>query len=112
MKWLEGHPTQAKSTEKIIISVQRFLGPGVKASHAYSDNAKEIIKAMEDMGIVHDTSTPHRSETNGVIERAGRRVKEGTSACLVQSGLNEEWWDSAMYCYFFLKKYRGFFNRW
>ena len=26
----------------------------------------------------HRTSTPHRSETNGIAERAVRRVKEGT----------------------------------
>ena len=30
------------------------------------------------------TSTPHRSETNGIAERAVRRVKEGTSAVLLQ----------------------------
>ena len=102
-KWLEAHPSPTKSASKIVLQVQRFLGPGVKASHAYSDNSKEIIKAMEDMGIVHDTSTPNRSETNGVIERAIRRVKEGTSACLVQSGLNEEWWDRATECYCFLR---------
>ena len=30
--------------------------------------------------------TPHRSETNGIAERAVRRVKEGTSAVLLQSG--------------------------
>ena len=34
-------------------------------------------------------STPHRSETNGIAERAVRRVEEGTSAVLLQSGLNE-----------------------
>ena len=33
----------------------------------------------------HGTSTPHRSETNGIAERAVRRVKEGTSAVLLQS---------------------------
>ena len=55
------------------------------------------------MGILHDTTIPHRSETNGVIERAIRRVTEGTSACLVQSGLNEEWWDLAMQCYCVLR---------
>ena len=102
-KWLESDPCPTKTADKIVLQVQRFLGPGCKALHAYSDNAKEIIKAMEDMGIVHDTSTPHRSETNGVIERAVRRVKEGTSACLVQSGLNEEWWDRATKCYCFLR---------
>ena len=37
-------------------------------------------------------STPHRSETSGIAERAVRRVKEGTSAVLLQSGLNESWW--------------------
>ena len=33
------------------------------------------------------TSTPHRSETNGIAESAVRRVKEGTSAVVLQSGL-------------------------
>ena len=35
---------------------------------------------------------PHESETNGIAARAVRRVKEGTSAVLLQSGLNESWW--------------------
>ena len=38
----------------------------------------------------------HRSETNGIAERAVRRVKEGTSAVLLQSGLDEKWWSD---CY-------------
>ena len=48
-------------------------------------------KACEDLSWNHCTSTPHRSETNGIAERAVRRVKEGTSAVLLQSGLNESW---------------------
>ena len=36
---------------------------------------------------------PVRPETNGVAERAVRRVKEGTSATLLQSGLTEYWWN-------------------
>ena len=32
-------------------------------------------------------------------ERAVRRVKEGTSAVLLQSGLNESWWVDSMECY-------------
>ena len=42
------------------------------------------------------TSTPHRSETNVIAERAVRRVKEGTSAVLLQSGLNGSWWAVSM----------------
>ena len=37
-------------------------------------------------------STPHRSETNGIAESAVRRVKEVTSAVLLRSGLDNEWW--------------------
>ena len=51
----------------------------------------------------HCTSTPHRSETNGNAERAVRRVKEGTSAVFVQSGLNESWWADSMECYTYLR---------
>ena len=49
------------------------------------------------------TSTPHRSETNGIAERAGRRVMEGTSAVLLQSGLNENWWADSIECYTYLR---------
>ena len=34
---------------------------------------------------------PYRSETSGIAENAVRRVKEGTSALRVQSGLSEQW---------------------
>ena len=32
-----------------------------------------------------------------------RRVKEGTSAVLLQSGLNESWWSDSMECYTYLR---------
>ena len=47
--------------------------------------------------------SPHRSETNGIAERAVRRVKEGTSAVWLQSGLNESWWADSMECYAYLR---------
>ena len=48
-------------------------------------------------------STLHRSETNGIAERAVRRVKEGTSAVLLQSGLNENWLADSLECYTYLR---------
>ena len=71
--------------------------------HVYLDNAPELIKALEELQWTYDTSTPHRPETNGAAERAVRRVKEGTSATLLQSGLPEEWWQEAMVFYCFLR---------
>ena len=38
-----------------------------------------------------------------LIERAVRRVKEGTSAVLLQSSLNESWWADSMECYTYLR---------
>ena len=45
----------------------------------------------------------HHTETNGIAERAVRRVKEGTSAVLLQSGLDEKWWADSMECNTYLR---------
>ena len=84
-------------------ALQKFLEPTRKLKVIYTDNSKEFGKSCEDLSWNHCTSTPHRSETNGIAERAVRRVKEGTSAVLLQSGLNESWWADAMECCTFLR---------
>ena len=75
---------------------KRFLGPQTQCKHVYSDNSAEILGAMEKLGILNDTATPYRPETNGVIQRANRRIKEGTSCVLVQAGLVEDWFPEAI----------------
>ena len=79
--------------------MQKFLEPNRKPKFIYTDNSLEFGKACEDLSWNHCTSTPHRSETNGIAERAVRRVKEGTSAVLLQSALDENWWADSMECY-------------
>ena len=69
--------------------MQKFLEPTRKPKVIYTVTFLECGKALEDLSWNHCTSTPHRSETNGIAERAVRRVKEGTSAVLSQSGLDE-----------------------
>ena len=80
-------------------SLQKFLEPNRKPTVIYTDNSLEFGKACEDVSWNHCTSKPQRSETNGIAERAVRRVKEGTSAVLLQSGLNENCWADSMECY-------------
>ena len=77
-------------TKKTQRSLQKFLESDRNPKVIYTDNSLEFGKACEDLSWNHCTSTPHRSETNGIAERAVRRVKEGTSAVLLQSGLNEK----------------------
>ena len=80
---------ETKLHKKTQRSLQKFLEPERKPKVIYTDNSLEFGKACEDLSWNHCTSAPHRSETNGIAERAVRRVKEGTSAVLLQSGLNE-----------------------
>ena len=81
----------------------KFLEPTRKPKVMYTDNSSEFGKYCEGLSWNHCVSTPHRSETNGIAERAVRRVKEGTSAVLLQSGLNNEWWADSMECYCYLR---------
>ena len=53
--------------------------------------SQEIQKSLQ--------STPHRSETNGIVERAVCRIQEGKSAVLLQSGLYEKLWADSMECF-------------
>lgn len=100
---LQGYPAPTKSSEEKGAASQQFVRPQFKAEHVYSDNSKEIKKACDELGYLHDTCTPHRPATNGVAERAVRRVKEGTSCALDQSGFFGVWWKQALICYRFLR---------
>jgi transposase InsO family protein len=103
-KWLEGHAAKTNSAETTQAAITRFLGPWVAPDYVYSDNSREIKKALENLSWSdrHDTSTPNRPETNGTIERTVRKVKEGMRALLLQAGANPEWWADAMRCFCFL----------
>ena len=102
-QWIQAYPCKTKTSQETHRSVQKFLEPDRKPNVIYTDNSLEFGKACEDLSWNHCTSTPHRSETNGIAERAVRRVKEGTSAALLQSGLNESWWADSMECYTYLR---------
>ena len=73
-------------------------GPDRKPKVMHTHNS-----ACEDLSWNHCTSTTHTSETNGIAERAVRRVNEGTSAVLLQSGLDENWWADSMERYTYLR---------
>ena len=47
---------------------------------------------------------------NGTAERAVRRIEEGTSAVLVQSGLDEKWWVDSIECYCYLRSMQDLFS--
>ena len=95
-QWNQAYPCKNKTSQETQRSLQKFLEPERKTKVIYTDNSLEFGRACEDLSWNHCTSTPHRSETNGIAERAVRRVTEGTSAVLLQSSLNESWWADSM----------------
>lgn len=101
--WIQGYPAKTKNADDARIAFEKILGPELRAKHVYTDNSKEFERALKDLKLPHDTSTPYRPQTNGVAERAVRRVKEGTIVQILQSGFNEEWWHKAVTVYCFLR---------
>ena len=94
---------QNKNFSGITKELAKVFGADEETKSHYTDNSLEFGKACEDLYWNHCTSTPHRSETGGIGERAVRRVKEGTSAVLLQSGLDEKWWADSMECFSYLR---------
>ena len=90
---------------------KRFLGPQTTPKHVYTDGSKEFKFALTvppcdeepSLARTHDVSTPYLHETNGLVENMNRQIKEGTTAVLIQSGLNTEWWADAMPCFCWLR---------
>ena len=97
------YPLETKTSQETKKSLQKFLEPTRKPKVIYTDNSLEFGKACEELTWTHCTLTPHRSETNGIAQRAVRRVKEGTPAVLLQSGLDDKWWADSTECHCFLR---------
>ena len=97
-QWLQSYPCKTKTSQETQKSPMKFLEPTRRPKVIYTDSSLEFGKSCEEFSWNHCASTPHGSETNGIAERAVRRVKEGTSAVLLQSGLGIEWWADSMEC--------------
>ena len=102
-QWLRSYPCKTKTSQETTKNLVNFLEPTRKPKVIYTDNSLEFGKSCEEVSWNHCTSTPYRSETNGVAERAVRRVKEGTSAVLLQSSLGNEWCADSMECRCYLR---------
>ena len=91
-QWIQSYTCKTKTSQETQKSPTKFLEPTRKPIVIYTDNSLEFGKACEKITWNHRTSTPPRSQTNGIAARVVRRVKEGTSAVLLQLGLDNEWY--------------------
>ena len=90
-----------QETEK---SLQKFLEPSHKPKVIDTNSSLDVGKSCEDLSwkitVRQHLTVP---ETSGISERAVRRVKEGTEAILLQSGLDVKWWADSVECYCYLR---------
>ena len=109
-QWIQSYPCKTKTSQETQRSLQKFVESDRKPKVIYTDNSLEFGKVCKDLYWDHCTSTSHRSETNGIAERAVRRVKEGTSAVLLQSGLDENCLTDSMECCIYLRNIQDFLS--
>ena len=95
-QWLQAYPCKTENLKETRKSFQTCLDPKEEPKVNHSGTAVEFGEAREDLSWDHCTSTPHRSDTHDVAERAVRRAKEGTSAIPQQAGSDGKWWADSM----------------
>ena len=91
--------TQKEEHAQQLVARARTCGVSVRCARMITGTKPKGGKAREDLLWNHCTSAPHRSGPNGIPERATRRIKEGISSILLQSGLDEPWWAESVECY-------------
>ena len=94
-QWIQSYLCKSKISQEMVKCLRRFLPIDEDQKTIYTADLMEFIEANED----HEKSMPQRSETNGIAERAVRRVNAGTSSILLRSESPESWWEEAAECH-------------
>ena len=64
--WIQSYPWKTKTSQETEKSLRKIHEPSEKPKVIHTDNSLEFGKSCEDLSWNHRTSTPHRSETNGI----------------------------------------------
>ena len=65
-QWIQSYPCKTKTSQETHGSLRKFLDPNRKPEVIYTDNSLDFGEALEELSWSHCTSTPRRSETNGL----------------------------------------------
>ena len=65
-QWIQSYPCKNKNSQETEKSPRKFPEPSQKPTHIYMGISLEFGKSCEELTWNHRTSTPYRSETNGM----------------------------------------------
>ena len=87
-QWIQSYPCKSKNSQETEKSLRKFVEPSEKPKVFFG----QFIRIWQILSrIIMESSNVYvLSLRNGIAERALRRVKEETSAVLLQSGLVDE----------------------
>ena len=80
-QWIQSYPCKTKTSEETERSSRKFCEPSEKPKVIDTVMSLKFGKSCEDSSWNHRTSTPYRSETNGIAERA-----EGSTSSQTHGG--------------------------
>ena len=83
---IQSHPCKNKNSQEMEMSSRKFFESSRTPKVIFTDNSLEFGKSFEELSWIHRTSTPYRSETNGIAERSIRRVK-GENSPIIAIGI-------------------------
>ena len=98
--------TITESFKKYVAWIQRQKKTLVKKVR--TDNGGEYIGRefkgiCEELGIIHETTSPYTPEHNGITERYNRTLQEGALTLQHDAGLSNKFWVSAVHTVNFIK---------
>ena len=95
-KFRSMYPSQSKSSDEVVIALQHFVAPDDAVEVIYTDNSRELIAGIKELGYRHQTSVEYVDSSKSFIEREVRNMLEGARTNLVQSGMPLQYWPLAI----------------
>ncbi|CAK9015021.1 Uncharacterized protein SCF082_LOCUS12576 [Durusdinium trenchii] len=90
------YPAQCKSSDEVVVALQHFVVPDDAVEVIYTDNSRELIAGIKELGYRHQTSVEYVDSLKSFVEREVRNMLEGARTNLVQSGMPLQYWPLAV----------------
>ena len=100
------YPAIQRNSQQTQSALRHFSGAR-SPTVVYSDCSKEICKAVEDLGALPWTSTPHRPQSNSLMEKQVRTLTDGVRAILLHPGFPHNFWPLAASYFCIAKNFSG-----